>query len=305
MTNIYWPVFKSIESEFEKLMYSIHIDDRQLNVYSTKISDLILRSSIEIESISKELYKQNGGNKAGQIKYDEDALKYLNKIWHLEKKVVFISSFNCFLSEKELNPFVKNEERSKSKRLTYSWNNAYQNLKHDRAGSLKFGSIKYLFDIMAALYLLNIYYKDEIIELGENVFKSSLDESFGSSIFSINVHRTTTLSTNGILLKNLLKNEDFIRSTYIIIPTEETAQIEINAIKEMNRLNQKYTEEHILKVLNEKIEKAKPMIISQEKMNKIALNEKDKVDQKNFQRAYYESPMKIERLKFQAVLNKN
>ena len=43
--NIYWPVFKNIESEFSKLTYDIHIDDDQLTVYSSKITDLILRSA--------------------------------------------------------------------------------------------------------------------------------------------------------------------------------------------------------------------------------------------------------------------
>jgi len=59
MTNIYWPVYKNLEDEFGKLMFSIHIDDNQMNVYSSKISDLILRASTEIESISKELYHKN------------------------------------------------------------------------------------------------------------------------------------------------------------------------------------------------------------------------------------------------------
>jgi hypothetical protein len=75
-TNIYWPVYKNIESEFNNLMFNIHIDDNQLNVYSSKITDLILRSSAEIESLSKELYKLNGGTKSiEKIKYDDDAIK--------------------------------------------------------------------------------------------------------------------------------------------------------------------------------------------------------------------------------------
>ena len=76
--NFYWPIFKNLENEFSKLMYDIHIDDEQLNVYSSKISDLILRSAIEIESISKELYYSNGGTECGNIRYDDVAIKYLN-----------------------------------------------------------------------------------------------------------------------------------------------------------------------------------------------------------------------------------
>ena len=146
--NFYWPIFKNLENEFSKLMYDIHIDDEQLNVYSSKISDLILRSAIEIESISKELYYSNGGTECGNIRYDDVAIKYLNDKWLLDKKVVFISSNTCFQTNKELFPFVKNEIKTGAKKetLTFSWNNSYQNIKHDRAKSLKFGSLKYLFD---------------------------------------------------------------------------------------------------------------------------------------------------------------
>jgi len=93
MNNIFWPVYKNLENEFNNLMFNIHIDDDQLNVYSSKISDLILRAATEIESLAKELYKLNGGTKTDRIKYDEDAIKHLNQIWSLEKKVVIISSF--------------------------------------------------------------------------------------------------------------------------------------------------------------------------------------------------------------------
>ena len=69
--NIYWPVYKNLEAELVHLSYNIHIDDNQLDVYSVKISDLILRASAEIESISKELYINNGGTKtvSATIKY--------------------------------------------------------------------------------------------------------------------------------------------------------------------------------------------------------------------------------------------
>ena len=165
MSNIYWPVFKNLEKDIIELSYSIHIDDSQLNVYSSRISDIILRASAEIESISKDLYKKNGGTKTENIRYDYDALEYLSEKWKLGEKIIIINSSNCFQTVKELNPFNKNEISSFHGKRTFSWNNSYQNLKHDRGNSLNFGSLKYLFDIMAALFMLNIYYKDENIQL--------------------------------------------------------------------------------------------------------------------------------------------
>jgi hypothetical protein len=84
--NIYWPIYMNIEKEFNELMFCIHIDDKQVDVYSSKISDLIFRASTEIESLAKELYKNNNGQKLSNIKYDKDALCFLNSLWDLESK---------------------------------------------------------------------------------------------------------------------------------------------------------------------------------------------------------------------------
>lgn len=192
MHNIYWPVYKNLETEFVRLMFDIHIDDSQLSVYSFRIADLILRAAVEIESISKELYTLNGGVKVADIKYDEDALKYLNTLWKLDKKVILISSINCFQSNKILKPFEKNTIRSGQTRLTFGWNNAYQNLKHDRGNSLSFGNLKYLFEIMAALFILNIYFKDESYELGKDSRATIFPTNIGSEIFSIKLDRWTS-----------------------------------------------------------------------------------------------------------------
>ena len=48
-TNLYWPVYKSIEREVLALAYVIHIDDKQLNVYSVKIAELLIRTCVEVD----------------------------------------------------------------------------------------------------------------------------------------------------------------------------------------------------------------------------------------------------------------
>lgn len=229
-SNYYWPVYKNIESEFNNLMFNIHIDDKQLDVYSSKISDLILRASTEIESLSKELYKINGGEKSENIKYDEDAITFLNNLWKLHTKKVIISSYNCFTTNKELSPFVKNEKRTGSTRLTYSWNNSYQNLKHDRANSFTFGSIKYLFDVTSALYLLNIYFKDESFDLKDNAKGSNFDFSLGSSIFSIKPH----INSENSLENDFQKNVDFDECVYLVKPTDTTREQVQDVFKKVN-----------------------------------------------------------------------
>lgn len=230
MTNFYWPIYKNIESEFNKLMFDIHIDDNQLGVYSTRISDLILRVVTEIESLSKELYTINDGipPKSGFLKYDEDCLKYLDKVYNLTEKNVNIISINCYLSDgkKVLKPFAKNTPRL-NKKLTYSWNHAYQSIKHNRAENIKQGCIGNFFDALAALFLLNICYKDNVYKFS-NSDDIDLDLSQGSEIFSILFHIGSGLpKPDG----TFLKNDQFYQSTYHLKVTDASFAIALNNYK--------------------------------------------------------------------------
>lgn len=233
MTNIYWPVYKNLELEVEKLTYDIHIDDNQLEVYSTKISDLILRSAVEIESISKELYYQNGGTKE-QIKFDEDGIKLLNQKWKLNKKVVVISSPNCFQTERIITPFEKSEKKPNNK-LTYTWNNSYQHLKHNRAVNFKFGNIRYLFDILVALFVLNIYYKNEQYELQDSNKIIDFPINQGSILFSVKIHKWFRYDSE----LNYGKKDDFDDCIYLTKYTEKTME---NRKKVNEIMRQKQTE---------------------------------------------------------------
>ncbi len=233
MTNIYWPIYKNIESELNRLTFDIHIDDNQLNVYSSKITDLILRAAIEIESISKDLYLSNGGSKTDNIKYDETAIKHLNRLWKLDEKVVIISSLNCFQTNRILKPFVKNEEKTGSKRLTFSWNNSYQNLKHNRSSSIKYGSLKYLFDIISALFILNIYYKNEGFFINRNDVSFKFPENMGSLMFSVKLHKWSSYNSSGAYGKK----EDFDECLYITKYTKESEAINAESQKEITKKN--------------------------------------------------------------------
>ena len=58
--NLYLPVYKRLEDEVISLTQNIFFDDDQLSTYSLSIADIIIRCSIEIEAIAKELYVQLG-----------------------------------------------------------------------------------------------------------------------------------------------------------------------------------------------------------------------------------------------------
>lgn len=236
VSNIYWPVFRNLEKSVDDLAFAIHIDDAQMNVYSSRITDLILRAAAEIESLAKELYRANGGTKANEaVKFDDDAIKLLKNLWLLEEKKVIISSPHCFQSNRVLMPFVKNEARTSSTtgKMTYSWNNAYQNLKHDRGNSMSFGSVRYLFDIMAALYVLNIYYRNETIKLEKDQAALSFPLNLGSSLFSIELSNNPSHGPQG----EFIKKPDFASSIYYVDWTPESGKAFQDSVEAFNRAN--------------------------------------------------------------------
>jgi len=214
MINLYWPTYLNIENEFNKLLQHIHIDDNQVSVYSSKISELILRCASEIESLSKELYNMYGGTKKGNIHYDYVALKHLENQWKLSEKIIIISSLNSYLTQKVLKPFEL-DFKKKDQSLTYSWNQAYQAIKHDRVNNLEQGSIKNLFRISSALFILNIYYKNQKYNLDSDNKGDDFPINLGSTIFSIKFHD----GGNG---ESFHKKKDFEECIYTSKATDET-----------------------------------------------------------------------------------
>ena len=189
--NSFWPVYKNLEDETLQLAKYINFSDDQLKVYSMYIANLIIRVVIEIESLSKELYKINGGpevmdenNKPRDLYFDTDCIEYLNNIWGICNREIMVSCIN-FNFIKEENIILKPLKRANKMGTSSSkWNKAYQAVKHDRKNSIKEGNIENLIKGLGALYILNLYYKDETLNYkfnNENFF----DNRLGSDIFAV------------------------------------------------------------------------------------------------------------------------
>ncbi|NRB18920.1 MAG: hypothetical protein HRU33_15495 [Rhodobacteraceae bacterium] len=164
--NQYWPIYRRLEKSVDDLTHSIHICDDQLDVYSSEIADLIIRIGAEVEAISKSIYRRDfDTDMQADAKFDDVAIKRFVREWKLNQKIAILSHPNCFCSDREFLPFVKDTNRTGKQNKTFSWNNAYQNLKHNREKAFSFASVRYLLSGMAALYILNLYYRDEVIDL--------------------------------------------------------------------------------------------------------------------------------------------
>ena len=96
-----------LEKEFLKLADYIHFSDDQLGTYSMFIADLIVRCSVEIEALSKELYCMLGGNmsptdlqgNARDLYFDTDCLDLLEQKRVISKKQIMVSAINFYFTE--------------------------------------------------------------------------------------------------------------------------------------------------------------------------------------------------------------
>ena len=192
-TNVYWPVYKNLENEVLKLADFLHFSDDQTSVYSMHIADLIIRCAVEIESIAKELYSLIGGNafpvdkngKPRDLYFDTDCLDLLEQRWNLSKKQITVSSINFYFTDEKnrvLTPLHKANKRGTN---GSKWKQAYQAVKHDRRNSIKKGNIENLLNALGALFILNVYYRDDSFSLGRITSAASFDSRLGSDIFSV------------------------------------------------------------------------------------------------------------------------
>lgn len=247
--QLFWQVYIELEEGLLELARTIHIDDDQQKVYSTKIADLLTRTVIEIEAISKELYLDYGGQgmEEQDMYFDTVCIKYLNDLWKLDKKIVLVASPLLFFEKDEnriLRPLHKAMRRGKS---SSDWNKAYQAVKHNRIKELKHGNIKHLIHALAALFVLNIYLRKKVLYLAKDPAGLSIDWGLGSKIFSVKMHPCS----KGIS-KDYHKNEDYDDCLYISQPTEKTQAIAIEIISELNNTISKANQE-TERILNQKI----------------------------------------------------
>ncbi len=200
-TDIFWQTYLNLEKEaIELSKYIFFTDEVQINsngsivvqssnskleTFSPYIADLLVRCCVQIEAISKELYFDNGGTKSRGDKnlyFDEDCLKLIDMKWQTHNKIVMVVApfFNLTKDENRILKPLKNAHKRQG---TY-WEKAYQAVKHDRYLSLQKGNVKAFLHALAALYLLNLYHRnDSWLTNYQDI--SKLDYSLGSSIFTV------------------------------------------------------------------------------------------------------------------------
>lgn len=129
------------------------------------------------------MVQKKKGNQNKNVTFDYDCLKLLDDKCKSHEKIVLVVN-PLFNLEKEKNRILK--PLFAAHKGNEDWEKGYQSVKHDRYKEecFKDGNIKNLIHAVAALYLLNIYYQDEITNIKFSDIRN-IDLSFGSSIFSL------------------------------------------------------------------------------------------------------------------------
>lgn len=243
MMNLFWPVYKNLEKEVLEISNQIHFDDNQTDVYSIKISELLLRCCVEIESISKEIYFLEGGKKANNeyLFFDTDCLEFLENKLLLSKKTLIISSINFHFNKNEnkiIKPLFKANKRGSS---SSDWKKAYMAIKHDRANNIKKANIFNLLKALGALYILNLYFKNQIFIIGKDTRYDKIIERFGSDVFLIKVHPFSSFDYSNLIYG---KNEFYDECIYTIEYEDEYLKRQIEAYE--------YSYKKLVEIVNNK-----------------------------------------------------
>ena len=131
-------------------------DDGNLNVYSHRIYELLLRTATEVESSFKGILKANGYGKAEKDMSMLDYFKIARAARLYEYKVVF----DRWATAHEFKPFVTWNAATYT---PLAWYQGYNNVKHNRYSYFKQANLQNLINTVAAL--LSILYA----QYGENM----------------------------------------------------------------------------------------------------------------------------------------
>lgn len=253
MNQFFWNAYKRLEKEVLTLSEAIHFCDDQIGVYSSKIGDLLVRTAIEVESLSKVLFIANGGTLPTDrdLYFDTDCLKHLEDKWLLSSKTIFVNSpYFDFVEDANLTlkPLHKAFKRGTS---SSKWQQAYQAVKHDRINNLKRGNIGNLLQALGALYILNIYYRNAKFETMADKDASNIDWGLGSEIFSVKVSHESGGESNETVY---VKKADYDECIYIVKHIDETAKAFMTVMQRVNKQIHDQTLNDVTQSLNAKVQ---------------------------------------------------
>lgn len=156
--RLFFQIYQSLEKELLDMTDYIHFSERNLNVYSVKLANFILRANVETESLLKELLKRtdyyNGlsSDKEKNKALEKRSYTEVNSVYNLDKKTIYIASEIFYFQGEYSEPF-KPFEYEKNGKNSYEIYNA---IKHDKVNNLEKADLETAINMLGTIFILNL-----------------------------------------------------------------------------------------------------------------------------------------------------
>ena len=163
--RLFFQIYQSLEKELLEMTDYIHFSENNLDVYSVKLANFILRANVECESLLKELYKKtkhfNSLSEAKQSKALENSTyREVNAVYKLDKKKIYIASEIFYFQEKYSEPFIPFVYKKNKKDPIQ----IYNAIKHDKVNNLEKADLETAINMLGTLFILNSCFFPELIQ---------------------------------------------------------------------------------------------------------------------------------------------
>jgi len=159
-----WAAYKAIEEDMMRVIEYIPLETRQYDVYSFKLTDIIIRSCSHIDSLFKDILRNRDlSDHPNQQKITESKSILEGKKKGMLKIADYIEIFADYLNLAPVEVIIRrnNDRRRPFKEFenpgdkTPTWWRAYNDLKHDFYSNIDQGTLENALASLSALFVLN------------------------------------------------------------------------------------------------------------------------------------------------------
>lgn len=152
----YWPIFHRLEDEVCDLTFAVAFSDDHREVYSARLSELLLRICAECENIAKSICIVReftpSGAKVEDFNFPALGNAICSQIAIHTKEVAIVWPYQSFTSTR-IKPFDTWKLAGSS---NPAWFDAYNKAKHDRVASAKKSNVWNVVNALGGLFILNL-----------------------------------------------------------------------------------------------------------------------------------------------------
>ena len=163
--RLFFQIYQSLEKELLGMTDYIHFSENNLDVYSVKLANFILRANVESESLLKELFKRTEHykgltQKEKNLELENNTYTEVNEVYKLEKKTIYIASEIFYFQDKYSEPFIPFKYKKNGK----DSHKIYNSIKHDKVNNLKKADLETAINMLGTLFILNSCFFPELIQ---------------------------------------------------------------------------------------------------------------------------------------------